>query len=68
MSEFTDLLKPNAIPQVEVKVGADDFENAIRAFGVGNACEWFGHDCDDEFAKETVRVLVERVGEDDESK
>jgi hypothetical protein len=54
--------KANAIPQVEVKVGCDEFENVIRKCGVGFACEWFGHDGDGNFAKETVNVLCESSG------
>ena len=49
--------KANAIPQVKVKVGCDEFENVIRKCGVGFACEWFGHDSDGHFAKETVNAL-----------
>jgi hypothetical protein len=52
-----DWLEANAIPQVEVKVGCDEFENVIRKCGVGFACEWFGHDRDGHFAKETVNAL-----------
>lgn len=47
----------NAIPQVEVKVPNDRFENLIRELGVGYACEWFGHDHDGHFAKEVVNSL-----------
>ena len=30
-----DWFKPNAIPQAEIKVGCDEFENKIRECGVG---------------------------------
>lgn len=48
------------IPPVEVKVGVDIFENAIREFGVVAACEWFGHAPDSEFTKEAIRLLLVR--------
>lgn len=54
----------NHIPQVEVKCRADEFENEIRKIGVVFACEWFGHDMDSEFTKETIEVLCERSGID----
>ena len=56
--------KQNEIPACEVKCPADVFENAIREIGVEFACEWFGHDVDSEFTKETVRMLCERSGID----
>lgn len=60
----------NEIPQVEVKVQADVFENAIREIGVEFACEWFGHNADSDFTKESIKTLCERSGieldEDDE--
>lgn len=52
-----DDLKPNALELVEEFCEADRFENAIRRIGVGNACEWFGHQYAGEFAKETVQWL-----------
>lgn len=55
-------MKANAIPQSEVKVPNDEFENIIKKFGVGHSCEWFGYDIDSDFAKETVNVLCEGVG------
>jgi len=51
---------PDEIPQVEVQVPADEFENMIRKMGVVFACEWFGYSPDSEFTAETVRVLRER--------
>jgi hypothetical protein len=59
-----DWFKANAIPQAEVMCGADVFENMIKDCGVGFACEWFGHEYDGNFAKETVNTLCERVGID----
>ena len=47
------------IPPVEVKCPADAFENVIRHFGVVNACEWFGHNMDSEFIRETIEYLLE---------
>ena len=49
----------NAIPQVEVKVPNDRFENLIRELSIGYACEWMGHDCDGHFAKEVVNALCD---------
>ncbi len=46
-------------PVNELTTGAV-FENAIRAFGVSNACEWFGYPCDSEFTIETIKLLQER--------
>jgi hypothetical protein len=48
---------------VDEWTGGDQFENAIRRFGVVNACEWFGHRPDSEFTKDTIRVLDERLTE-----
>jgi hypothetical protein len=56
-----DWFKADAIPQNEVMCGADVFENEIKAAGVGFACEWFGHERDGHFAKETVNALCERA-------
>lgn len=55
-----ELLKPKALPPVRVKVPSDEWDNIIREWGVGYACEWFGHGYDGEFAKETVDVLQAR--------
>lgn len=52
------------IPQVEVKCPNDVFENEIRNIGVVWACEWFGHDMDSEFTKETIKALCESSGID----
>lgn len=46
---------------VKVAVPADEFENAIRRFGVVAACEWFDHGPDSEFTKETIHVLEQRA-------
>jgi hypothetical protein len=48
---------PGEIAPVLVKVPSDAWENTIRAFGVVNACEWFGHAADSEFTDETIWVL-----------
>ena len=52
------------IPNCEVKCPADVFENAIREIGVEFACEWFGHNADSEFTRETVKTLCDRSGVD----
>lgn len=54
---------PGAISPVPVQVPADAWENTIRAYGVVNACEWFGHAFDSEFTAETIRILRERSDE-----
>lgn len=48
---------PEELPSVEVNCPCDEFENAIRKFGIINACEWFGHLSDSEFTKETIQHL-----------
>lgn len=53
--------EPNAFAQVEENTSGDVFENAIRTFGVVNACEWFGHRSDSEFTKETIALFVDRA-------
>lgn len=57
-----DWFKAGAIPQAEVKAPIDIFENVIREMGVGFACEWFGHEKDGHFAKETVNELCRCSG------
>lgn len=47
---------------VEVKCPSDEFENTIRAYGVINACEWFGYSSEDDFTLETIRILCRRSG------
>lgn len=54
--------KPGQIPNVPLAVGADYFENAIREFGVIDACEWFGHASDSDFTAETIKELLKRSG------
>ncbi len=51
---------PDDLPHVEVRCAGDEFENAIRKFGVVSACEWFGHSPDSEFTAETIKVLRDR--------
>ena len=60
--------KPSAIRPVEVECRMDDFDNAVREFGVTNACEWFGHEHNSDFTRETIEVLCERSGVDCEVK
>jgi hypothetical protein len=57
---MNELGKAGAIPTETASTTGAVFENAIRAFGVTAACEWFGHRPDSEFTKETIHVLVER--------
>lgn len=54
------LLQPGALPPVPVRTGGDRMDNAIREHGIGNFCEWFGHEFDGEFAIFSVKVLQER--------
>lgn len=56
---------PGEIYPVSVSVPADAWENAIRSYGVVNACEWFGHAPDSDFTTETIRILRERSEEAD---
>lgn len=51
---------PGDLPPVPVRVPNDEWENAIRKFGVVNACEWFDHAFNSTFTTETIRVLRER--------
>ena len=44
---------------VAVNTG-DEFENAIRKYGVVAACEWFGYESDSYFTKSTILVLIAR--------
>lgn len=53
---------PGEIPPVDERVPNDAFENAIRAFGVVTACEWFGHAPDSQFTADTIRELRFRSG------
>lgn len=62
MSEF-EKSGPGEIPPVRERTPMEVFENAIRAIGVANACEWFGHSTDSEFTRETIEVLIERSNE-----
>jgi len=39
----------------------DVFENAIRTYGIVAACEWFGYSSDSEFTKETIKLLNDRL-------
>ncbi len=49
--------KANEIPAVNASCPADVFENAIKAFGVEQACEWFGYSADSKFTQKTVARL-----------
>ena len=55
---------PNEIPPVpEDGTEAAVFENAIRRFGVENACEWFGPSARDSYPMITIVELVRRSKE-----
>lgn len=49
------------ITPVDVQTPCDEFENAIRKFGVVAACEWFGHAPDSEFTKGSICWLLART-------
>ena len=51
---------PGEIPPVPVRCPADRWDNTIRAYGVVESCEWFGHAADSRFTIETIRILRER--------
>jgi hypothetical protein len=51
----------NTAPVRDERTPGDRFENAIRAFGVTAACEWFGHSAESEFTAETKQVLEARA-------
>lgn len=64
MSDFNrEDLAAGVLPEVFEKTPMDEFENSIRRFGVGFACEYFDHDWDSGFAKETVEWLKWRYEE-----
>lgn len=56
-------LRSGALPQVSAKTGSEDFENAIRRFGIGNACEYFGYEFDGQFSQDTLAWLKHRYEE-----
>ena len=59
MNNPTPNLLAASIPVVE-NCPNDEFENAIRKYGIVAACEWFGYMKDDEFTKSTIEILAER--------
>lgn len=52
-----DKFLPNVLSKVEASNSLDRFENAIREYGVANACEWFGLEGRGRFAKDSVHHL-----------
>ena len=54
------LLEPGALPPVPVRVPADEWDNLIRKWGIGFACEWFGHHYDSHETALTLQCLQER--------
>ena len=65
MNATPEIWLAGAIRPVVERTQSDAFDNAIRAFGVLNACEWFGHSPHDDegrkFMAETAKVLAERT-------
>jgi hypothetical protein len=58
---YAEGLAPNALPPVpEDGTECTSFENAIRRIGISNACEWFGHPANGEFARDTLIHLQSR--------
>lgn len=57
---MSELLELAQTPVREV-VPCDVWENAIRKYGIINACEWFGYSPDSEFTKETIEWLSEKT-------
>lgn len=53
-------LKPNALPQVPVRLKADEWDNVVRAWGVGFCCEWFGHHYESKETELAYNCLKER--------
>lgn len=53
---------PGDIPLAKELTAADEFENAIRKFGVVNACEWFGYESASQFTKDTLEFLLRKGG------
>jgi hypothetical protein len=54
-------LEPKALQSIDAYCPSDKFENAIREFGIGNACEWFGYMFDGPFAQDTIETLKQRA-------
>lgn len=52
-----DKFAPNALPQTYATTKLDQFENAIRLFGVGNFAEYCGHEYRGDFAKDQIEHL-----------
>lgn len=48
---------PGDLPPVKVQCPNDEFENAIRKYGVVAACEWFDHAFNSTFTQESIRHL-----------
>lgn len=57
MKTMTDEYSPNTLPLVEASTGMEVFENAIRAYGVGNFAEYVGGDYRGEFATDQLEHL-----------
>lgn len=52
-----EMIKLASIPVTEL-TPCDEFENAIRRFGIVSACEWFGHQSNSEFTTDTIEHLA----------
>ena len=53
-------MEANDIPPIKPFSKSDRFENAIKEFGVLEACVWFDSANRIEFAKDAARVLRKR--------
>lgn len=53
---------PGDLPPVDVQTTGQRFENAIREYGIVNACEWFGHAPDSGFTQDTISDLRGKQG------
>lgn len=47
--------QPAVVPEARVNFKTDTewFEHVIMRYGIVAACEWFGHDCDSQFTRDT---------------
>jgi hypothetical protein len=52
-----EMVKIASIPVTEI-TPCDEFENAIRKFGIVSSCEWFGYQSNSEFTADTIAHLA----------
>jgi len=62
------LLAPGGFSPVEVKCLNDAWENAIRSYGIINACEWFGWSRDSDIVGETLIHFIKIADTDKKTK